>query len=335
MHKINLSKFETRTDMILDLTSSTKSYKEDKYKVDDIDVSWIYLDKNNSLNKKEGIYITISFDDITDTDSRLKVSNLFCKELKKLLDKVGFNNKFKTMVIGLGNPKSTPDALGPYCVDKIIVTNHLFDMNIKVDEKFSRVCALKPNVTGVTGIETENYIKGIINIVKPDLVILIDALCSSSISRVNKSIQITNTGVSPGSGIGNKRKEISKETLGIPVIAIGIPTVLDASTIVSDTINYITKNYAYSKKHLNSKSSKFISKPINYLRENDDLSAVDRKKLLGLIGDLTDSEIRSLMKEVLSPIGYNLIVTPKEVDFEIDKLSEVISYGINHSLNNL
>lgn len=335
MHKIDLSKFEIRTDMILDLDASKESYKEDKYKVDDIDVSWIYLGKNNSLNKKEGIYVTISFDDITDTDSRLKVSNLFCSELKKLLDKQGYNDNFKTMVIGLGNPKSTPDALGPYCVDKIIVTNHLFDMNIKVDEKFSRVCAFNPNVTGVTGIETENYIKGIIDNVKPDLVILIDALCSSSIKRVNKSIQISNTGVSPGSGIGNKRKELSKETLGIPVIAIGVPTVLDASTIVSDTINYMIKNYAYNKKHINSKSFKFINKPVNYLKEDSTLNLDDRKKLLGLIGGLNSSEIKSLINEVLTPLGYNLIVTPKEVDFEIDKLSEVISYGINHSLNNI
>ncbi len=335
MHKIDLNKFEIRTDMILDLEASKQSYKEDKYKVDDIDVSWIYLGKNNSLNKKEGIYITISFDDITDTDSRLKVSNLFCNEFKKLLDKLSYNHNFKTMVIGLGNPKSTPDALGPYCVDKIIVTNHLFDMNINVDEKFSKVCAFNPNVTGVTGIETENYIKGIIDEVKPNLVILIDALCSSSIKRVNKSIQITDTGVSPGSGIGNKRKELSRETLGIPVIAIGVPTVLDASTIVSDTINYMIKNYAYNKKHINSKSSKFINKPVNYLKENSNLSLDDRKKLLGLIGSLNNDEIKLLIKEVLSPIGYNLIVTPKEVDFEIDKLSEVISYGINHSLNNI
>ena len=185
------------------------------------------------------------------------------------------------------------------------------------------------------GVETENYIKGIIDEVKPNLVILIDALCSSSIKRVNKSIQITDTGVSPGSGIGNKRKELSRETLGIPVIAIGVPTVLDASTIVSDTINYMIKNYAYNKKHINSKSSKFINKPVNYLKENSNLSLDDRKKLLGLIGSLNNDEIKLLIKEVLSPIGYNLIVTPKEVDFEIDKLSEVISYGINHSLNNI
>ena len=95
------------------------------------------------------------------------------------------------------------------------------------------------------------------------------------------------------------------------------------------------KNYAYNKKHINSKSSKFINKPVNYLKENSNLSLDDRKKLLGLIGSLNNDEIKLLIKEVLSPIGYNLIVTPKEVDFEIDKLSEVISYGINHSLNNI
>ena len=180
-----------------------------------------------------------------------------------------------------------------------------------------------------------DYVKGVVGVLKPDLVILVDALCSSSIENVNKSIQVTDNGISPGSGIGNKRKEISKETLNTKVISVGIPTVIDASTIVSDTINYMVKNYAYNKNHINDKSNKFIKGPVNYLNKETKITPADRKNFLGLVGALSDNEIKKLLYEVLTPIGYNLMVTPKEVDFILSKLSDVISYGINHSIHNI
>lgn len=336
MHNIDLKKYEIRTDMAIDLTEKDKkSFKPEIYTKDGVKISWIDLDENNNIGKKPGTYLTLEFDDVTDDDARKMVSNVFKEEFKKMLDVIGYKNGMKTTVIGLGNAKSTPDALGPFATDKIIVTKHFFDMNIDVDESFSNVSAFYPGVTGSTGIETSDYINGVVKEIKPDLVIVIDALASTSISRVNKSIQVSNTGISPGSGIGNKRKEISMETLGVPVIAVGVPTVVDAVVIVSDTINYMTKNYVYNKNFQKKKVSKFINKPVNYLKDEVDVTEDDKKTLLGLVGTLNERELKNLTYEVLTPIGYNLMVTPKEVDFVIEKLSDVISYGINHCLHKI
>jgi len=336
MHNIDLKKYEIRTDMAIDLTEKdTKTFKPESYTKNGVKVSWIDLDENNNIGKKPGTYLTLEFSDVTDDDSKKIVSGVFKEEFKRMLDVIGYNKGMKTTVIGLGNAKSTPDALGPFSTDKIIVTKHFFDMNIDVDKKLSNVSAFYPGVTGTTGIETSDFINGVVSKIKPDLIIVIDALASTSISRVNKSIQVSNTGISPGSGIGNKRKEVSKETLGIPVIAVGVPTVVDAVVIVADTINYMTKNYAYNKSFQNKKISKFINKPVNYLKDEVDVTDEDKKTLLGLVGTLNENELKNLTYEVLTPIGYNLMVTPKEVDFVIEKLSDVISYGINNSLHNL
>ncbi len=336
MHNIDLKKYEIRTDMAIDLTEKDKkTFKPESYTKNGVKVSWIDLRENNNIGKKPGTYLTLEFSDVTDDDTKKMVSDVFKDEFKKMLDVVGYKKSMKTTVIGLGNSKSTPDALGPFAIDKIIVTKHFFDMNIDVDENFSNVSAFYPGVTGSTGIETTDFIYGVVNEVKPDLVIVIDALASTSISRVNKSIQVSNTGISPGSGIGNKRKEVSKETLGVPVIAVGVPTVVDAVVIVSDTINYMTKNYSYNKNFQKKKVSKFVNRPVNYLKDNVDVTDDDKKTLLGLVGTLNENELKNLTYEVLTPIGYNLMVTPKEVDFVIEKLSDVISYAINHSLHEI
>ena len=192
-------------------------------------------------------------------------------------------------------------------------------MNVNVEDNFTSVSSFYPGVTGVTGIETGDLIKGVISEVKPDMVIVVDALSSTSISRVNKSIQVTNAGISPGSGIGNKRKEISRETLNIPVIAIGVPTVLNAAVIVRDTINYMVKNYVYSKSFKDKKASKLVAKQINYINKNVRVSDDDKKTLLGLVGLLNEDELINLIYEVLTPIGHDLMVTPKEIDFLIEK----------------
>ena len=144
---------------------------------------------------------------------------------------------------------------------------------------------------------------------------------------------MTDAGIHPGSGIGNNRKEISKETLDIPVIAIGVPTVVDAVTIVSDTINYMHKHFTYMKNNINKTNKLIPINKINYLKEQIDVTIEDKKNLLGIIGNLNESEIKQLIYEVLSPIGYNLMVTPKEINFVIDKLSDVIGNGINRALH--
>ncbi len=336
MHKIDLKKYEIRTDMAIDLTEKSKDkFETETYNKKGVKVSWLNLDKDNEIGKKPGCYLTLEFDDITDDDMKKTVAQVFTEEFLLMLEKIGFNKKTKTLIIGLGNIKSTPDALGPLTSEKIIVTKHLFDMKVKVEDKFTCVSSFYPGVTGSTGIETSDLIKGVCDETKPDLIIVVDALASTSISRVNKSIQVSDTGISPGSGIGNRRKEISKDTLGVPVIAIGVPTVTSAAVIVSDTINYMLKNYAYNKKFSNSKSSKLTVKPVNYLKNEVDATMEDKKTLLGLVGLLSEKELSSLTYEVLTPIGYNLMVTPKEVDFVMEKLSEIISYGINHTIHKI
>ena len=163
----------------------------------------------------------------------------------------------------------------------------------------------------------------------------VDALASGSVDRVNKTIQMTDTGIHPGSGIGNARKEISKDTIGIPVIAIGVPTVVDASVIVADTINYMYKHYAFNKEYSNNPKSKLTFNNIDYLNKNIVINNKDKEDLFGLIGKLNSDEVKILINEVLNPIGYNLMVTPKEIDFVIDKLSTLISSSVNEILHNI
>ena len=177
-------------------------------------------------------------------------------------------------------------------------------------------------------------VKDVLKEINPDLIIAIDALASGSVERLNKTIQITDTGISPGGGIGNKRKEISYEEFGVKVIAIGVPTVVDAVTIVSDTINYMYKHYSYNKLNIKNPKNKLISAlNNNYLKENIEVEESDKKSLLGIIGNFKEEELRELIFEVLTQIGYNLMVTPKEIDFIIEILSDIISSGINNALH--
>ncbi len=325
----DLSKYNVRTDLAIELVEEGIETKEEG----NIKVTSITLneEKGKSINKKAGIYTTIEFPDITDYDNSEKIKTIFKKELQNLLKKENIKEKNTCLIIGLGNEKSTPDALGPLTIQNIIVTNHLYIYG-ELDEGFRRVYAISPGVMGETGIETSDLIKGIISEIRPDFIITIDALAASSIERLNKTIQMTNAGINPGSGVGNKRKEISKDTLGIPVIAIGVPTVVDAVSIVNDTIHYMYKNFAYTKANIHNPANKLMLK-VNYLKHNIDIEEKDKQKLFGIVGTLSNEEVKSLIYEVLNPVGYNLMVTPKEEDFIVKKISTVISSGINSALH--
>ena len=252
-HEIDLSKYQIRTDLAIEAIENISEISGIKSKeeiIDEIKVTNVFVDNEGSkkINKKKGNYITIEFEDITDFNNKEKVKEIFSQKLKELIDTLNIDNNKDILVIGLGNDKSTPDALGPMSVNNILVTRHLFIYN-EVEEGFKKVAAINPGVMGQTGIETSDFIKAIVKAIKPTLVIAIDSLASQSIERVNKTIQLTDTGIHPGSGVGNSRKEISINTIGVPVIAIGVPTVVDAVTIVSDTINYMYKHYAYTKEN--------------------------------------------------------------------------------------
>lgn len=326
-HEIDLKDYEVHTDLAIELVKNTRENES----FDNIKVTSIVLDEieGREINKKPGTYITIEFEDVTDMDNFTKVKKVFVKELKKLLKDFNDNDLF--LIIGLGNDKSTPDALGPLVIDNVLVTNHLAMYN-SLEDGFKRVCAFSPGVTGETGIETSDLIKSLVTSLNPACVIVIDALASSSVARLNKTIQMSDAGINPGSGIGNKRKEISKDTLNVPVIALGVPTVVGAPAIVSDTINYMYKHFAYSKANIDNPVSK-LKVGVNYLKEDVTINKDDKKHLLGIIGTLNDEDIKKLIYEVLNPIGYNLMVTPKEEDFIIDKLGTLIGEGINESLH--
>lgn len=336
-HSIDLKNYDIRTDLIDEEieNKNIKNINSYEKKIDNIKINRVIIDKNNEkyINKKRGEYITISFNDITDFNNREKVKQIFSLELKHLLKKMKIKKDSSFLIVGLGNEKSTPDSLGPLSIKNIIVTNHIYELN-ELEDGFRRVSIFIPNVKGVTGIETSDLIESITNKIKPDYLIVIDALASSSIDRLNKTIQITNTGIAPGSGVKNKRKEISYNTLNIPVIAIGIPTVLDATIIVSDTIKYMQKHYVFNKKFQHNPMSKLtISSTVNYLNDNVIVTNQDKIELMGLLGNFNDYELRQLIYEVLNPIGYNLMVTPKEIDFLIEKLADVIGNGINKALH--
>jgi len=330
-HEIDLKKYQIRTDLLIE-TINNENIDSINDIYDNIKVTTVNITEESStiLNKKIGKYITIEFEDVTDIENEKNVEFIFNKYLNILIN--DYLDK-SCLVIGLGNEKSTPDSLGPLCAKNIVVTNHLM-LYSKLDEGFSQVSSFSPGVTGETGIETSVVIENIVKSIKPDFLIVVDALASQSIERVNKTIQMTNTGIHPGSGVGNSRKEISFETLNIPVIAIGIPTVVDAVSVVSDTINYMHKHYAYNKKFIINPISKIVnSSHINYLKKDIIVKNEDKINLLGLVGSLSEQEIRQLIYEVLTPVGYNLMVTPKEIDFVIKKLSNILSNGINKSLH--
>ncbi len=339
-HEIDLSKYPIRTDLIIEsigenLQEEGIIHQEevfDDIKVDHIEIKEEYSTK---YNKQKGIYKTIRFTDITDTTNRERVEDIFVSQLKDLLEKEGISKSSSCLIIGLGNSMSTPDALGPKVIDHILVTRHLYLLEGATIEKgYRNTSAVAPGVTGVTGIETSDIILGIKEKINPDFLIVVDALSSSSLERLNKTIQLTNTGISPGSGIGNYRREISKQTIGIPVIAIGIPTVVDAVTIVFDTFHYLLQKISYHKENINHHKDKFVpSCQLDYSKQKENLKSEEKKDLLGLLGTLEDDEMKNLLIEVLSPIGYNFMVTPKEVDFLIDKLALLIGKGINRSIH--
>ena len=337
MHEIDLKKYSIRSDLVVDLLGGSDHQtgivrKEEKH--GNVSVTDITLEKENELLKREGRYITIGFEDVTDSSNKREVETVFVECLKDLLKSKGLLGK-SCLVVGLGNRESTPDSLGPKVADDILVTRYLFELpDVEVEKGYSCVSAIAPGVSGTTGIESSDIILGIVEKIKPEFILAVDALASSSIERINRTIQMTDTGIHPGSGVGNKRKEISFDTIGIPVIAVGIPTVIDGVTIVSDTIHYMMKQFSYNKENIDKCSQKLT--PVtskNYLNHEERLTKEEKEKLLGMVGSLSEEEMKSLIFEVLTPIGYNLMVTVKEVDFITECLTKILVFGINQSLH--
>ncbi|WP_409301786.1 GPR endopeptidase [Peribacillus sp. SCS-155] len=293
------------------------------------------------LGKKRGTYLTIEVQGIRqqDTDLQKKVEGIFANELAAFLTRMNIGVNSSCLVVGLGNWNVTPDALGPAVVEDLLVTRHLFALQPEsVQEGYRPVSAIAPGVMGITGIETSDIILGVVERSRPDFVIVVDSLAARSLERVNSTIQISDAGISPGSGVGNKRKELSFETLGIPVIAIGVPTVVDAVTIVSDSVDFILKHFGREMTEGNRPSRALAPAGFSFGRR-EQLTAEhmpgeqERQTFLGMIGTLNDEEKRRLIHEVLSPLGHNLMVTPKEVDVFIEDMANLVANGINSALH--
>lgn len=336
-NNINLKPFNVRTDLVVEsIDASHKPIKNQEKNNKNIKISTTDITKEEGtvIEKKEGRYVTITFKDITNYEDREEIGKALEKEIKSLLKYKNIKDDDEGLILGLGNSKSTPDALGPKVVSRLVITRHLFKLNALPKEGIRSISAISPGVMGETGIETADYIEALTNLINPQFIIVIDALAASSLERVNHTIQLTDTGIRPGSGVYNNRKEISTDTLKIPVIAIGVPTVVESSVIVNEAINYLLKHISYIKNNteINKLSPLHFDNYIDKIR-NLELSQSDKEKLMGLVGTLGEIEKRNLIKEVMSAVNYDLIVCPKEVDFLIDKISDVISSSLNNALH--
>lgn len=297
-----MKKFNVRTDLAVEA--------KERYEGTDTEVSGVVLEEKSisggainitrvkilnhrgeiAMKKPVGNYITIESDRLkyTDEEHGREMSKVLSKVIGKLSENI---KKRKVMIVGLGNRDATPDALGPRVISGININDNIY--------------AVSPGVMAQTGMETAAYVMALAGEMKPDIIIAIDALAARSTKRLNTTIQISDTGISPGSGVGNHRKEISKKTLGIPVIAIGVPTVVDAATIVNDAMDGLINALAQSKAFEGLKYS---------------------------MKELNQGEKYQLIKELLEPAGGDMYVTPKDIDENVKNLSFIISEAINMAL---
>lgn len=218
---------------------------ETKSKYESIDVSKIVLDEANSkkYHKDAGIYYTLTTDCFVNINKK-KYDDLvkaFSNIIKEFLIMYNVKKEDPVFVVGLGNSDVTPDSLGPKVIDMLLVTSHLKRMN-KLEKNMQNVLALAPGVMSQTGLETVDIVSNISKSIKPKLVIVIDALASKSLNRLNKTIQLNNTSIAPGAGIGNYRKKFDKNTLGTNIVAIGVPTVVDIRSVLHEALNSFTKD---------------------------------------------------------------------------------------------
>ena len=257
------------------------------------------------MGKPVGTYLTIEAPNmaVPDEDYHREISKKLAEDIKELIPER--KEEVSVLVVGLGNREVTPDALGPYVADHLHVTRHIVKEYGKYamgKDQVYLVSAVVPGVTGQTGMETLEIVKGVVEETEPDFVVAIDALAARNSKRLNRTIQITDTGICPGSGVGNHRLALNRETLGVKVIGIGVPTVVDAVTIVNDTMeNFIV--------------------------------ALESSELLKSVGETlrsyNDAEKQELIRELIAPHLNGMYMTPKNIDDTIKRVSFTISEALN------
>lgn len=316
-----VEKYNIRTDLALEEKERFESDQvevqgvvlEEEYdKEREIRVTTVRIATENgakTMGKPVGTYLTIEAPNLSSPDEGIhrEVSEELAKYLIEVMKKIIPESEHdkEVLVIGLGNRQATPDALGPYVADNLNVTRHIvkeYGKYAALEEMNCVVSAIVPGVMAQTGMETAEIIKGVVRETKPDLLIVIDALAARNSRRLNRTIQIADTGINPGSGVGNYRNAITKETIGVPVIAIGVPTVVDAVTIVSDTMENL----------------------LSALETSESLKGV------GLVlGGYSEAEKYELIKELIAPNLNSMFMTPKDIDETVKRLSYTISEGLN------
>ncbi len=263
-----------------------------------ISVTEVVIDEEagaRMMGKPLGRYVTLECGGVRtgDPEIRRAVSSLLAEELTRMLPA----GEAPVMVVGLGNRQVTPDALGPMTVDRTLVTRHIFqELPDSVDDRMEPVCAIAPGVLGVTGIETLEMVSALVERVKPRAVVAIDSLAAREVGRVGTAIQLTDTGIQPGSGVGNHRKALNREAVGTPVIAVGVPTVIYASTIVRDALGRLGG-------------------------EQEDLDKLTDEMLRNATGDMivTPREVDDLVEDVagIVALGINQALHPGLSETEI------------------
>lgn len=315
-----MGQFKVRTDLALE---TREKFEEDNVEIkgvrveeeiipeSEIKITNVFIETENGakiMGKPKGSYITLEAPNMSeqDEDYHREISTQLAKVLERLLPKK--ETPVAVLVAGLGNREVTPDALGPRVVDNMMITRHIireFGKYAFGEEETNQISGIVPGVMAQTGMESMEILKGIIRETKPDCIIAIDALAARSTKRLGRTIQVTDTGINPGSGVGNHRHGLSLESLGVPVIAIGIPTVVDAATIVSDTMSNLIQAMAGS---------------------------VHLKSLGSSLDSLNEAEKQDLIRELLSPSLNTMFVTPKDIDESIKRLSFTVSEGLNIAL---
>ncbi len=315
-----VEKYSVRTDLALE--------EKERFESDHVEIQGVVLEEEydeacemritkvkietengaKAMGKPAGIYLTLEAPNmaVPDEDYHREISEKLAGYISELIGAQRLENEdMSVLVVGLGNRQVTPDALGPYVADNLCVTRHIVKEYGKYAmgmEQVKLVSAVVPGVMGQTGMETLEVIRGITKETSPDLVIAVDALAARNSRRLNRTIQIADTGIHPGSGVGNHRNGLTKESLGVPVIGIGVPTVVDAATIVNDTMENL-------------------------------IAALEESKMLKGVGDVlktyNNAEKYELVKELISPHLNGMFVTPKDEDEMIKQISYTISEALN------
>lgn len=311
-----------RTDLI-DESEQIASLKPDESGVVVENSEWqrvlikkVVVDEDGAkkMKKKFGEYITLTVPmlHVDDIDGVQQLGQMLTEQLQKLHEKMKFHKDSKILVIGLGNKTITPDAVGPLTIDVVQTL------------EAPQFIMYAPGVTGQTGLETKAFIEALVRQVEPDLVIVIDALATKSTHRLCKTIQLTNTGIHPGSGVGNMREEIAYETLGVPVTAIGVPTVVDATVLLADAVDMLFRTIAAKIDERTKPSGK-----LSVVRWSvpETFNAETIRPIFGEWTSWSNEERQQLLEEVLS-VQQRLIVSPKEIDLWNNCYSELISASL-------